>query len=210
MNKWACCLIAIVTLAGIGCKAKPKAAAATTRPLLIQPIAIVDEQQIIKAMGWDTEFNQAMRVADRQFGTILNRRLLELSQQASQSRSAVAKEAHLNDADTLRLQNVRSLNDLYAVPLTMDQRQALMASGIQTNLAMAEARQNYRQQLRKHGLDLMESYRKVIIPVAEHVAAENGFRMVVTLDDTIVYYAPSTDVSGAFRGCNCSDVAGEL
>jgi Skp family chaperone for outer membrane proteins len=188
-------IVAIMALFCVGCKAKPKAIGPTTRPHVTQPIAIVDVNQIVKAMGWDREMKHAMGLADRQFRVDLNHQLLDLSQQASQVRSTVAKEAHFNEADTLRLQNVRSLSDLYALPLTMDQRETLMAAGIQTNLAMAEARQDYRKQLRKRQLELMASYRNVVIPVAERVAAREGFRIVMTLDTTIVYYDPATDVS---------------
>jgi Skp family chaperone for outer membrane proteins len=188
--------IAIAALASTGCKAKPQAAAPTpSRPVAIRPIAVVDLDQVIKGMGWDGEIQHAMTVADRELRLKLNQRLLELVRQASDVRARVAKEAHLNEAQTLAIENAKTMDEFNALPLSFEQRETLLKSGIEVNLAMAEARRDYLQQLHKRGVDLVESYRKLITPTAERIAAMEKFRIVLSSNRSIVYYDPSTDVS---------------
>jgi Skp family chaperone for outer membrane proteins len=198
MKKLGLSLLAIAMLLGIGCKAKPAAVATPAqRHAAVNPIAFVNEDQIIKAMGWDREIRQGLQIADRNLRATLNRRLLELSQQASDVRTRVAKAAKLSHADTVALQTAQTLKDLYALPINADQRQILLASGIQTNLAMSEARQAYRAQMLKREMELVGSYHSSVMPVAQTIANRLGFRMVLTISRNIVYRDPSTDVSDA-------------
>ncbi|HEX4125762.1 MAG TPA: OmpH family outer membrane protein [Tepidisphaeraceae bacterium] len=197
MKRSASIIMGVAAVAVVGCKHKPNAhaAAPSPPPRVMQAIAVVNVEQVTKAVGWDVEIGRGIALERRRLEDSCDHQLADLFHRAMAVRQRIAKAAQLNAAQSARVMNVQNAEQLADLPLTEEQRHELVASSIETNQAVEKVRRDYQEQLDKQTHDLLESYRKLAMPMAQRVAQKEGFRIVIANSADVLYHDPSTDVS---------------
>lgn len=190
-------VMVIGAMVASGCKGRGSAPAPahTDAPRRIRPIAVVEVEQIIQAMGWSTEIRAAVSIAQRQLRADRDRQLKDLYQQGMAVRKRIAKSAKLNAAQTDRVLNLQNPGQLDTLPLTPAQRKELIDSGIQINRQAEQVQQQYMKDLDNQSIQIAGSYRGKIVPAAKRVAAVTGFRTIIVDASSVIYHDPSTDVT---------------
>jgi len=158
-------------------------------------VAVLDLDRVGNAVGWMEEINKTLQATDAELKTQVNQ-VVEGAQKAiNDAKSNLATEAKLTDAQKKTLLDSRTIAELEPLPLTKEQRDKLMQTVAQANMALQQAQQVYQQQMNQRRAQLIVSYREKVRPIARRIAAKQGLSVVVVPSDALLYSDPAVDIT---------------
>jgi len=158
-------------------------------------VAVVDLEKVGKEMGWNDRLQQDVRAADAALRRQLDERVAMLRKAVEEKKKLVAAAATLTREQLQQLNAIRDVRDLEALPLSDEQRQDLINVLGAAQQDGAAAQNNYQLAVRQRQAELINGYREVVRPVAGKIAAEGGLAVVLTPNDTVLYYDPAVDIT---------------
>jgi Skp family chaperone for outer membrane proteins len=189
--------VVIVVTSLVSCRHKPKGEPA--RIVVMKPIAWVDADEVVKAMGWSRDMQYAMEGAEKNSQEALYRRYAELSQKFARAREQVVRTP-LSPEQIKQLQGAMTVQEIADLPISEAERYQIVLLTSHANQEALAARQGSQNQMEHVRADLQLSYRRKVMHVAERIAAREGYRIVLAKSPDVLFHEPSIDVTGQVIG----------
>ena len=158
-------------------------------------VGVVDYDRVFKDMQWVNEIDKDLTGTKSELKTALDAFGEQLTTAVNAEKAKIAKAGGLNDTEIANLNANKDLDKLKLSPeLRIQLNQAMVNAYGQNGLAQqAQAKAN--QILEERRVRLLSTYRESLKPSVRRVAENNGLLMMVTPVDSVVFYAPSVDMT---------------
>jgi Skp family chaperone for outer membrane proteins len=158
-------------------------------------VAVIDLERVGKELNWNDQLQRDARAAEATLRQQLDERVKTMARAVEEKKKLVAASAKLTRQETERLNAVKNLSDLAALPLSEEQRNDLVSVLAAAEQDVNAARNEYQAAVRQQQAALVNTYRNLVRPVAKRVAADSGLSVVLTPADHVLYYDAAVDIT---------------
>lgn len=158
-------------------------------------VAVIDLNKVFSAMEWDKDINSSLQTDKNAMDQVLSQARAALLAQLDTVRKNIAEKGGLSEEQTKALTAIKTAADLEKLPLPKELRDEYARSLVLAEQAWQAQAQQHQQVFNNRRMAMLNNYRNVLKPVADQLAQQKGYALVLVPSDTMVYFSQTADIS---------------